>query len=154
MPFSLIGFMAWASRIWELPGSLLTSAESKKTGGWHQEAIQAAYLGLAEVARSDITHNFSTYHEGSRFPAFWGPNYDWVPDQDHGNVAVMALETMLLQADGEKILLLPAWPKGWNVEFKLRAPFNTTIEGAYRAGQLERLVVNPQSRSKDVVKIN
>ena len=33
---------------------------------------------------------------------------------------MLTLEYMLLQADGDKIYLLPAWPKTWNVSFKLR----------------------------------
>ena len=55
----------------------------KRTGGWTQDPIQAAYLGLTDVARAYTTTNFSTWHGGSRFPAFWGPNFDWILDQDH-----------------------------------------------------------------------
>jgi hypothetical protein len=29
---------------------------------------------------------------------------------------------MLMQTVGRKILLLPAWPKNWNADFKLHAP--------------------------------
>jgi len=58
---------------------------------------------------------------------------------------------MLLQSEGERIHLLPAWPKDWNVSFKLRAPRNTTVEGVYRAGKLEQLSVTPESRRQNVV---
>ena len=34
-------------------------------------------------------------------------------------VAMIALQRMLLQYDGDEIYLLPAWPKDWDVEFKL-----------------------------------
>ncbi|GAG53121.1 unnamed protein product, partial [marine sediment metagenome] len=88
----------------------------KGTGGWYQTAIQAAYLGLTGDASKFVTKNFSTWHGGSRFPAFWGPNYDWIPDQDHGAVTMTALQRMLLQTEGRKILLFGAWPKGWDVE--------------------------------------
>jgi len=71
----------------------------KDTGGWRQDAIQAALLGLTEEAQRDVVRNFSTTHPGSRFPAFWGPNFDWVPDQDHGSAACMALQYMLMQCD-------------------------------------------------------
>jgi len=125
----------------------------KGTGGWYQTAIQAAYLGLAKDAARFVTENFSRKDAGSRFPAFWGPNFDWIPDQDHGCVAMTALQRMLLQAKGWRILLLPAWPKEWNVEFKLHAPLNTTVEGVYREGKLRRLKVTPQSRAKDVVRM-
>ena len=98
----------------------------KRTGGWTQDPIQAAYLGLTDVARAYTTTNFSTWHGGSRFPAFWGPNFDWIPDQDHGSVALIALQTMLLQSEDRKFLLLPAWPKNWLVDFKLHSPLQTT----------------------------
>jgi len=125
----------------------------KGTGGWYQTAIQAAYLGLAGDASRYVTENFSRKDAGSRFPAFWGPNYDWIPDQDHGAVTMTALQRMLLQAEGRKILLFGAWPKEWDVEFKLHAPMSTTVEGVYREGKLRQLKVTPRSRAKDVVKM-
>lgn len=123
----------------------------KRTGGWTPDAIQAAYLGLTSEARDAVVQNFSTKDPDSRFPAFWGPNFDWTPDQDHGNVAMMALQTMLMQCEGNRIVLLPAWPKDWDVEFKLRAPQNTTVEGSYRGGKLEYRVT-PERRAADVVR--
>jgi hypothetical protein len=80
----------------------------------------------------------------------WGPNYDWTPDQDHGTVAMTALQRMLLQYEGESIYLLPAWPKKWNVEFKLHAPDKTVVEGVYRNGRLQTLNCTPDSRKKDI----
>jgi hypothetical protein len=108
-------------------------------------------LGLADEARRLVSRRFATHHRGSRFPAFWGPNADWIPDQDHGSVGLMALQAMLLQWDGRRVLLFPAWPKEWDVAFRLHAPLATTVEGVYRAGKLERLEVAPRERAKDVV---
>ncbi len=125
----------------------------KSNSGWAQDEIQAAQLGLADEAKARLTARFGAKHKGSRFPAFWGPNYDWIPDQDHGNVGVMALQTMLLQSDGDTIRLFPAWPKEWDVEFKLHAPRNTIVEGVYRDGQVVRLQVTPAARMKDVVQL-
>jgi hypothetical protein len=122
----------------------------KRSVGWTQDAIQAAYLGLTGTAARYVVQNFTTSHKGSRFPAFWGPNFDWVPDQDHGNAAALALQSMLLQAEGKRLLVLPAWPKNWDVEFKLRAPMETTVQGVFRAGKLEKLNVTPEQRSGDV----
>ena len=81
----------------------------------------------------------------------WGPNYDWTPDQCHGTVAMSALQRMLVQYEGDTILLLPAWPKEWDTTFKLKAPRNTTIEGVVKNGKLIELVVTPSSRSNDIV---
>lgn len=122
----------------------------KGTGGWRQDAIQAAYLGLTLPAKTYTTQNFSRWHNDARFPAFWGPNADWIPDQDHGSVALTALQRMLLQVEGKKILLFPAWPADWNVSFKLHAPHGTTVEGRYVDGKLEQLIVTPDHRRGDV----
>jgi hypothetical protein len=122
----------------------------KRSMGWSQDAVQAACLGLTETAAKYVFQNFTSPHKGSRFPAFWGPNFDWVPDQDHGNVAMLALQLMLLQAQGKRITVMPAWPKEWDVEFKLRAPAETTVEGVFRAGKLEALKVTPEKRQDDV----
>jgi hypothetical protein len=62
-----------------------------------------------------------------------------------------ALQAMLLQTDGSRIFLLPAWPKDWDVAFKLHAPQRTVLEGAYRDGRLQELKVTPASRRQDVV---
>jgi len=118
--------------------------------GWRQDAIQAAYLGLAQDAAKYVSENFSTCHSGSRFPAFWGPNFDWIPDQDHGSGAMTALQRMLLQTNRDQILLLPAWPKQWNADFKLHAPKNTTVECEVRSGKVQNIKVTPPSRRQDV----
>ncbi|MCX6972336.1 MAG: DUF5703 domain-containing protein [Verrucomicrobia bacterium] len=136
--------------------------ENKRTGGWQQDAIQAALLGLTEDAKAFLLQNVTTENlmggvnekakrADSRFPAFWGPNFDWIPDQCNGSVILATLQYMLMQTDGKKILLLPAWPQEWNAEFKLHAPHQTTVEGRVVNGALVDLKVTPESRRKDVV---
>lgn len=122
--------------------------------GWRQDDTQAALLGLADEAARLVAARATRHHGGSRFPAFWGPNFDWIPDQDHGGNLMMALQSMVLQADGGKILLLPAWPKGWDVEFKLHAPRRTVVEGVYRAGKLQQVRITPPTRAKDLVRLS
>jgi hypothetical protein len=118
--------------------------------GWSQDDTQAAYLGLTDEAARLLVGRAKRKHPGSRFPAFWGPNHDWVPDQDHGGNLMKALQRMLLQAEGDQIWLFPAWPADWNVSFKLHAPHQTTIQGLYQDGQLKQLKVTPASRRSDV----
>lgn len=60
-------------------------------------------------------------------------------------------QSMLMQTDGKKIYLMPAWPKDWDAEFKLHAPYKTTVEGTVKNGKLIQLNVVPASRKKDVV---
>jgi alpha-L-fucosidase 2 len=136
--------------------------EAWETGGWFQSPVYAARLGLADEAAKLVTANFCNDYplyrynnkDGRnfmRFPAFWGANYDSTPDQCHAGTSMSALQCMLLQHDGRKIMIFPAWPKNWNVSFKLHAPNNTTVECVYRNGKVEKLDVTPASRSKDVV---
>jgi hypothetical protein len=123
---------------------------NKRSGGWQQDAIQAAMLGLTDEAKTYVTQNYEQIAPGFRFPAMWGPNYDWIPDQDHGCVPMTAMQSMLLQPVGDQLLLLPAWPKEWDVNFKLHAPQNTTIECEMKNGSVTKLIVTPESRRKDV----
>ncbi|MBK5293156.1 MAG: hypothetical protein JJE04_15970 [Acidobacteriia bacterium] len=119
-------------------------------GGWRQDPIQAAYLGLAKQARDLVVRNFARKHAGSRFPGFYGPNFDWVPDQCHGSVQMVALQGMLVQSDYGRVQLFPAWPKDWNVEFRLHTERNTVVEGSYQSGKAVQWKVSPEPRRSDV----
>ncbi len=123
----------------------------KQTGGWQQNAIKAAYLGLPNEAAKLTSSNFNTWNTAYRFPTNWGPNYDWIPDQDHGSVALIALQRMLVQYDNDKIYVLQAWPKNWDVEFKLLAPQNTIIKGKVKNGEIETIEITPKWREKDLI---
>jgi hypothetical protein len=116
--------------------------------GWCQDSIQAAWLGLGEEAGRQVATR-AKINRAYRFPAMWS-GFDWIPDQDHGVNILTTLQAMVLQFDGRKLYVLPAWPKNWNVAFKLHAPYNTTVEGVFKAGKLERLKVTPESRRTDV----
>ncbi|MCW3092020.1 MAG: hypothetical protein JWP81_3089 [Ferruginibacter sp.] len=117
--------------------------------GWKQDNIFAARLGLTKEAAELTIQKLK--NSGRRFPAFWGPGYDWTPDHNWGGSGMIGLQEMLLQTNGEKIYLFPAWPKEWDVHFKLHAPYQTTVEAIIKNGQLQMLKVIPESRKKDVV---
>jgi hypothetical protein len=63
---------------------------------------------------------------------------------------MIGLQEMLMQTDGKKIYLLPAWPKNWDVHFKLHAPYQTTVEATVKDGKITSLKVWPKEREKDV----
>ncbi len=117
--------------------------------GWSYDGQCAALCGLTDEAKKQLLAKVANGNPNHRFPVMWGPNFDWLPDQDHGANLMLTLQLMILQCDGDDIAVLPAWPKEWNVSFKLRAPHNTVVEGLYRNGRLERLDVTPASRRKD-----
>jgi hypothetical protein len=119
--------------------------------GWGYDGSCAALLGLTDEAARILKVKAANSHPNYRWPATWGPNFDWLPDQDHGSNLLETTQLMLLQADGDVIRLLPAWPKEWDVHFKLHAPHRTTVECVYRHGKIEQLKVEPPSRRKDVV---
>jgi hypothetical protein len=107
---------------------------------------------MTDSAKSEVSANFKAYG-WQKFKWFWKPGHDWTPDMDNGGAGMSILQLMLLQCQpGTKhILLLPAWPAVWNADFKLDAPYNTTIMGTVKAGKLTSLTVTPPSRRKDIV---
>lgn len=118
---------------------------------WFQDNEQYALLGNTKKSVDYILLRADTIcHSSSRFPAFWNSSYDWIPDIDHGGNLLLSLQLMLMQTEGAKITMLPAWPKEWNVDFKLKAPDNTTLEGTCTEGTLTLNSVLPETRRKDV----
>ena len=145
----------------ELAIEALRHRDDANNVGWHQDEAFMAYLGLTDEARENLLVRIRSQKEewfvdGERaqtdmkFPAFWGPNFDWTPDQCHGGMVMIVLQSMLFQRDADNVLLFPAWPKDWDVEFKLHAPLGTIIEGTYRDQKLVELKVTPESRRGDV----
>jgi len=116
--------------------------------GWKQDNIFAARLGLTSEAAELTTSKLKD--SGRRFPAFWGPGFDWTPDHNWGGSGMIGLQEMLMQVDGKKIYLFPAWPKDWDVHFKLHAPYQTTVEGTLKNGKVIDLKVFPEKRKVDI----
>ncbi|MBS1604415.1 MAG: hypothetical protein JST42_17250 [Bacteroidetes bacterium] len=140
------------------PGYLLAKKsfdrrKFREKGCWNQDPIQAAYLGEADVAKDYVVYALTRKDPRLKFPAFWARGHDYEPDQDNGGNGENGLQKMVMQVSGKDIFLLPAWPKGWDGEFKLHAPYNTTVSGRIVHGKVEGLVVTPVERASDV-KIN
>lgn len=120
----------------------------RSSKGWKQDNIWAACLGLTDEA---VRLNKEKLADGPhRFPAFWGPGFDWTPDHNWGGSGMIGLQEMLMQTSGERIVLFPAWPKEWNVHFKLHAPGGTVVEAELKEGKVVKLNVTPEARKKDV----
>jgi hypothetical protein len=120
---------------------------------WGQDGIHSALLGLTDDAKKTVVQEFTSYGN-QRFPWFWSKNNDWIPDMDNGGAGMMTLQLMLMQCDGKRIQLLPAWPEDWTADFKLHAPYKTTVQGHVEHGKLTGLKVIPADRAKDVVVID
>ncbi|MGH8024509.1 MAG: DUF5703 domain-containing protein [Limisphaerales bacterium] len=117
---------------------------------WGQDGTESAVIGLVSDAQKTVVDEFSNFGD-QRFKWFWRPAHDWIPDLDNGGSGMITLQLMLMQCDGKRIILLPAWPKNWSANFKLHAPDRTTVEASVRNGKITRLKVTPRSRKKDVM---
>jgi hypothetical protein len=120
---------------------------------WGQDGIQAALLGLTSEAKKSLLEEFTSYGS-QQFKWFWSKNSDWIPDMDNGGAGMMTLQLMLMQCDGKRIQLLTAWPDDWTADFKLHAPYQTTVEGHIEHGKITGLKTVPADRAKDVVQID
>ncbi len=116
---------------------------------WHQDGIQFARMGMANEAADYNTKKLQD--SPRRYPTFWGPGHDWVPDHNWGGSGMIGLQEMLMQTIGDKIVLFPAWPKEWDVDFKLHAPQNTIVEAVLKDGEIVKLELSPKERENDVV---
>ena len=119
--------------------------------GWKQDNIFSARLGLTQEAKK--YNLLKMANSDRRFPAFWGPGFDWVPDHNWGGSGMIGMQEMLLQEADGKIYLFPAWPKNWNVHFKLHATHDTTVEVELNNGVLKVLKVVPEERKKDIINL-
>lgn len=155
-PFNILSLgrsdMGLARDTWDL--SAINPAVQHQNQCWYQTAINFARMGQTTES-ADFTVR-KLLHPGARFPAFYrtsyavGGEFCHLPDTDHGGVAMTALQEMIMQADGKRILLGPAWPAEWNCNFKLHAPDQTTVEGHVADGKVVVDKVTPESRRKDI----
>jgi hypothetical protein len=114
----------------------------------------AALAWPAEAKKRVIYKMANNTSPQARFPAFFGPGHDWLPDHNWGGSGMTGVQEMLLAAEpgpNGKLNLFPGWPAEWDVDFKLHTSGQTVIEGVLRGGKLVSLKVTPDSRAKDIV---
>ena len=111
-----------------------------------QTAFAATIQRLTPTIDGSVYPGYSTAGTGCA---------DGCPQMENQGIVRTTVQKMLLTADnpghGKKIYVLPAWPQGRDVSFKLHAPLQTTVELEYKAGKIGRLVVTPAARKGDVV---
>jgi len=122
---------------------------------WMANVANMAALASPEKAKERaIWKMANTAAPQSRFPAFFGPGHDWLPDFNWGGAGMTGIQEMLLAPEpgsNGKLHLFPAWPAEWDVDFKLHAPGKTLVEASLKGGKLVSLKVTPDSREKDIV---
>ena len=156
-----------ASRMFSFDG---TADRTFESGGWLYTPTMAAQLNLPQQAKFYALRNFldpvpepvgngtvtisDPYPGKPRFHAFWESRFDYIPDQCHGGSTIHGLQHMVVQSQGDKIYLFPAWPEDWDLNFKVHAAKNTVLEGVYQNGVLQSLTVTPPSRAADVIDLS
>jgi hypothetical protein len=128
----------------------------KQDMSWMPTIVDMAALGWPAEAKQRVVDKLSDRKAQVRFPAFFGPGHDWLPDHNWGGSGMVGLQEMLVAAQPEingKIMLLPAWPMEWDVDFKLHTSEQTIVECSYRRGEIRKLTVTPPSRAADVLNL-
>ena len=119
--------------------------EQRGYESWKQEGIFAARLGLKKEALVRLKQKLC---DGRlRFPAFWGPGYDWLPDHNWGGSGMICLQEMLIQAVDKHIMLLPTWPLEWTVTFRMHLPYQTQIEVQWDGSSLHWTIYGSEQYS-------
>lgn len=118
---------------------------------WAPDPIQAPLVGMTDFAKSFVTNNSKSVDATVRFPAFWAPKNDYMPDFDNGGALMTGLQSMLIQSVDSKVYVLPAWPSTWNVDYKLQAYGNTSVRVVSQGSTITKLDVFPLQRLNDIV---
>lgn len=138
-------------------GDLITSTmkhrycvDSFGSACWTQDQIDWAFAGNASEAADGLVRRFRIASPMCRFPLYGREGPDSCPDFDHFGAGSVALQRMLVQEAGDKILLLPAWPRHWDADFKLHLMRGAVVTGKVQDGKLTEWDIQPSSRKKDV----
>jgi len=118
---------------------------------WTQDQIHWAYAGNAAEAADGLVHRFRAASTQCRFPLYGREGPDSCPDLDHFGSGSIALQRMLVQEANGKILLLPAWPANWDVDFRQHLTGGAVISGIVKDGELVSWDIDPVSRRNDVI---
>jgi hypothetical protein len=129
---------------------------SEGNNGWHQGTMHAPLLGLRNEtgallrARAEAPAPLP----GFRFRFFSGePGMaDEAAAEVFSNLASGVQLALLQPGDdaAQSVAVLPGWPCAWGVRWRLRAPGNTSVEGAWEGGALQSLTVLPPERAPAV----
>lgn len=113
-----------------------------------------ASLGFADEAGQALLASWGEGQAQENFPYLIGSATRGTPDFVRAGDAMAGLHAMLVAAEPNaegRIFLLPAWPKNWDVTFRLRVPGNTQIDAVIEGGVIRSLVINPVARRDQVV---
>ena len=67
------------------------------------------------------------------------------------NKAFEDLEIKTDKETNDKIIIFPAWPKSWNVRFKLYCSHGTIVEAEMKQSKAHIISIYPKNRIKDII---
>lgn len=120
----------------------LTEGSERGYLSWKQGGIFTARLGLRDEAKYYCLKKLD--NGPLRFPAFWGPGHDWLPDHNWGGSGMIGIQEMLVQQMGDTLYMLPAWPKEWNVSFKMHLQGGRIVQARVINGKVEEINIEGQ----------
>ncbi|MFI3207551.1 MAG: DUF5703 domain-containing protein [Eubacteriales bacterium] len=123
--------------------------EQKSHVSWHTTGVVYARCGMVEESVDFLKKKIG--NGPHRFPSFWGPGHDWTPDFNWGGSGCMQLQDMLLQEQNGCIYLLPCWPEGKAVAFKMHCMNQGVITCEYDGTNITEFKVEPLSLIDKIV---
>ena len=151
-PFRCFGVALGSSDIVNWTMQNRTIKDAFGAACWTQDQIDWAYAGNAAEAAAGLVRRFRVASPTCRFPMFGRQGPDSCPDFDHFGAGSIALQRMLVQEAGDKILLLPAWPANWDSDFKLHVTGGAIITGTIKDGKLVTWDISPSARVRGRIK--
>lgn len=145
-PFNVFGVMEGNATI---AAKTFNERIEKANYGWQYDGQTAALAGLTNEAKKSLVSKVANSNKHFRFPAMWGPNYDWLPDQCHGGNIMLTLQSMLLQTNPltGQIKVGVAWPKEWDVHFRLYSRANKVVTASIVGGKVSVLHETPATKA-------
>ena len=150
-PFRCFGLALGTGELVDWTMKHRTCVDAFNDACWTQDQIHWACAGDATEAADGLVRRFRIASPMCRFPLYGREGPDSCPDFDHFGAGAVAMQRMLAQEAGDKILLLPAWPADWDADFKLHLARGTVLTGTVKDGKLAAWEIQPAARRKDVV---
>lgn len=123
--------------------------EQRSHVSWHTNGIEYTRCGMVEEASEFLKKKLGNGEH--RFPAFWGPGHDWIPDFNWGGSGALQLQEMLLQEYKGNIYILPCWDKEVPVHFRLYCTGKGIVECYYDGISIQKLITEPKDLMSRII---
>ena len=127
----------------------------KQDYSWMANVANMAALASPEKAKERAIYKMAnTAAPQARFPAFFGPGHDWLPDHNWGGSGMTGIQEMLLAPEpgiNRQTPPLPRLARRLGRRFQTPRSRPNDRRSLLKGGKLVSLKVTPESREKDIV---